>query len=60
MNPRVLEVLAALGCLILFIALLVLLPAQMVGLEGLAYIIALIVFISALSTAGYMIDRATA
>ena len=60
MNPRVLEVLAALGCLILFIALLVMLPAQMVGLEGLAYIIALIVFISALSTAGYMIDRVTA
>ena len=60
MNPRVLEVLAALGCLILFIALLVMLPTHMVGLEGLAYIIALIVFISALSTAGYMIDRVTA
>ncbi|NLM30549.1 MAG: hypothetical protein GX216_09050 [Methanomicrobiales archaeon] len=60
MNPRVLEVLAALGCLILFIILLVLLPTQMGELKGLAYVIALVVFISALSTAGYMIDKVAA
>ena len=60
MNTRVLEVLAALGCLILFIALLVMLPAQMVGFEGLAYVIALVAFIAALSTAGYVIDKVAA
>ncbi|MBT0733546.1 hypothetical protein KH990_09230 [Methanoculleus bourgensis] len=60
MNLRVLEVLAAFGCLVLFIALLVMLPSQMVGLEGLAYVVALVAFIAALSTAGYMIDRMAA
>lgn len=60
MNLRVLEVLAAFGCLVLFIALLVMLPGLMVGLEGLAYVVALVAFIAALSTAGYMIDRMAA
>lgn len=57
MNLRVLEVLAAFGCLALFIVLLVMLPAQMVGMEGLSYVIALVVFIAALSIAGYTIDK---
>ncbi len=60
MNPRVLEVLAAVGCLVLFIVLLVALPGLMAGVEGFAYITALIIFIAALSTAGYMIDKRTA
>ncbi|HQD26479.1 MULTISPECIES: hypothetical protein [Methanoculleus] len=60
MNLRVLEVLAAFGCLALFILLLVVLPGLMVGMEGLSYIIALIVFIAVLSTAGYMIDKVAA
>ena len=60
MNLRALEVLAAFGCLALFILLLVVLPGLMVGMEGLSYIIALIVFIAVLSTAGYMIDKVAA
>ncbi len=60
MNLRVLEVLAAIGCLALFIMLLVMLPSMLVGMEGLAYIAALVVFIAVLSTAGYMIDKKAA
>ncbi len=60
MNLRVLEVLAAIGCLALFIMLLVMLPPMLVGMEGLAYIAALVVFIAVLSTAGYMIDKKAA
>lgn len=60
MNQRVLEVLAALGCLVLFIVLLVMLPSLMAGVEGLAYVMALVVFIAALGTAGYMIDKVAA
>ncbi|MDK2916688.1 MAG: hypothetical protein PWR25_1245 [Euryarchaeota archaeon] len=60
MNPRVLEVLAAFGCLALFVALLVTLPNMMVEMEGVAYIVALVAFIAALSTAGYLIDKRAA
>ena len=60
MNLRVLEVLAAFGCLALFVVLLVTLPDVMAGMEGLAYIVALIVFIAVLSTAGYLIDKKAA
>lgn len=60
MNLRVLEVLAAVGCLALFVVLLVALPDVMAGMVGLAYIVALIVFIAALSTAGYLIDKIAA
>lgn len=60
MNLRVLEVLVAVGCLALFIALLVTLPALMAGMEGLAYVVALVVFIAVLSTAGYTIDKMVA
>jgi hypothetical protein len=60
MNLRVLEVLVAVGCLALFIVLLVMLPAVMVGMEGLAYVVALVVFIALLSSAGYMIDKMAA
>ena len=60
MNIRVLEVLAAVGCLVLFIVLLVLLPGLVMEMEGLAYIAALVAFIAALSAAGYMIDKKAA
>ena len=61
MNLRVLEVLAAFGCLALFIVLLVTLPKLMgEAMQGLTYIIALIVFIAALSIAGYLIDKKVA
>lgn len=62
MNLRVLEVLAAIGCLALFIVLLVTLPNLMGEgmMAGLAYIVALVVFIAMLSTAGYMIDKKAA
>ncbi|NLZ30672.1 MAG: hypothetical protein GX885_08030 [Methanomicrobiales archaeon] len=60
MNVRVLEVLVAIGCLALFIVLLVMLPGLMGGVDGLAYVAALVVFITALSVAGYMIDKVAA
>ncbi len=66
MNLRVLEVLVAFGCLALFVMLLVMLPKLVEGIEELSwmqgplYIIALVVFIAALSTAGYMIDKKVA
>jgi hypothetical protein len=60
MNLRVLEVLVAFGCLALFIVLLVTLPPMMAGMEGLAYVAALVIFIAVLSTAGYTIDKMTA
>ncbi|WP_301677259.1 hypothetical protein [Methanoculleus methanifontis] len=61
MNLRVLEVLAAFGCLALFIALLVTLPKLMGEvMEGLAYVVALVAFIAALSIAGYLIDKKVA
>jgi len=36
------------------------LPTLMAGMEGLAYIVALVVFIAVLSTAGYTIDKMAA
>ncbi|GEM_PF-448670 len=60
MNLRVLEVLAGLGSLALFIALLVMLPGLMAGIEGAAYVLALVIFIAALSMAGYTIDKMVA
>jgi len=60
MDIRVLEVLAAVASLALFVALLVGLPALMAGAQGLAYIIALVIFIAALSAAGYWIDKMAA
>ncbi len=60
MNVRVLEVLAAIGCLVLFIVLLVMLPGLVEGMDGLAYVAALVVFIAALSVAGYMVDKIAA
>lgn len=60
MNLRVLEVLAAVGCLALFIVLLVALPNLIAGIEGVAYIIALVIFIAVLSIAGYQIDKMAA
>jgi hypothetical protein len=57
MKLRFLEVLAAIGCLILFIVLLVTLPGRMVGMEGLAYVVALVIFIATLGGAGYAIGR---
>ncbi len=57
MNLRVLEVLAAVVCFVIFVLLLVVLPDLMVGMEGFAYVAALAVFISSLGIAGYLIDR---
>jgi len=38
----------------------VLLPGLVMEMEGLAYIVALVAFIAALSAAGYMIDKKAA
>ncbi|MCC7556881.1 MAG: hypothetical protein KO254_12370 [Methanoculleus marisnigri] len=61
MNLRVLEVLTAVGCLALFIVLLVTLPKLMgEAMQGLAYVVALVIFIAVLSIAGYLIDKKVA
>jgi hypothetical protein len=58
MDIRVLEVLTAIGSLALFIILLMV--STMLQLGGPAYVIALIIFIVALGTAGYWIDKLAA
>lgn len=58
MDTRVVEVLTGLACLLLFLALVVGLPAVVSGdLLGIAYLLALVVFIVALSGAGYVINE---
>jgi len=42
---------------VIFVLLLVVLPDLMAGMEGFAYVAALVVFISSLGIAGYLIDR---
>ncbi len=60
MDIRVLEVVTAIASLALFIALLVLLPLIMAEFQGLAYLIALVVFILMLSAAGSALDKRAA
>jgi hypothetical protein len=58
MDIRVLEVLTAIGSLGLFIILLMV--STILQLGGPAYVIALIIFIVTLGTAGYWIDKLAA
>jgi len=62
MDPRLLDVLSAIGSFIVFLLLLIGLPAlmnylQMPGLVGMAYLIAIIAFILVISAAGYMVNE---
>ncbi|RXE55421.1 hypothetical protein ABH15_11800 [Methanoculleus taiwanensis] len=60
MNIRILEVVTAIASLALFIALLILLPPVMAEFQGLAYLLALVVFILTLSAAGSALDKRVA
>ena len=54
MDARLMDIISALVSFLLFIALLILLPGLMD--PGIAYIIAIVVFIAVMSTAGYLIN----
>jgi hypothetical protein len=62
MDPRLLDVLSAIGSFIVFLLLLIGLPSlmkylQMPGLIGMAYIMAIAAFILVISGAGYMVNE---
>lgn len=54
MDARLMDIISAVVSFLLFIALLILLPGLMD--PGIAYIIAIVVFIAVMSTAGYLIN----
>jgi ABC-type dipeptide/oligopeptide/nickel transport system permease subunit len=54
MDARLMDIISAVGSFLLFIALLIFLPGLMD--PGIAYIIAIVVFIAVMSTAGYLIN----
>ncbi|MDN7023526.1 hypothetical protein FGU65_01185 [Methanoculleus sp. FWC-SCC1] len=60
MQNRIIEVLVAVATLALYIALIVLLPMVMAEAQGLAYLVALVIFIVTLSAAGYQLDKRVA
>ncbi|HOP67421.1 MAG TPA: hypothetical protein PLM96_08665 [Methanoregulaceae archaeon] len=54
MDARLMDIISAVVSFLLFIALLIILPGLMD--PGIAYIIAIVVFIAVMSTAGYLIN----
>jgi ABC-type dipeptide/oligopeptide/nickel transport system permease subunit len=54
MDARLMDIISAVGSFLLFITLLIFLPGLMD--PGIAYIIAIVVFIAVMSTAGYLIN----
>jgi len=58
MDPRLLDVLSAIGSFIAFLLLLIGLPYLMgPGLAGVAYLVAISAFILVISAAGYMVNE---
>ena len=57
MDARILDVLTGVTSLLIFIGLLVALPGLIPGNVGLAYIIALALFLVTMSGAGYIINE---
>lgn len=55
MDARLLDVIIGLACFALLVLLLALLPMAMDA--GIAYVVAILVFILALSGAGYLVNR---
>lgn len=56
MDARILDVLTGAGSLLIFIVLLIALP-QYMGNTGIAYIVALVLFLVTMSGAGYIINE---
>ncbi|TAJ44648.1 hypothetical protein [Methanofollis fontis] len=56
MDPRLLDVITGVGSLLVFIAMLIVLPSMIPGSLGIAYILALIIFMVLMSGAGYIIN----
>ena len=56
MDPRLMDILSAVGSFILFLLLVIFLP-DLIQSAGIAYLIAIIVFIISMSGAGYIIGE---
>lgn len=56
MDARILDVLTGAGSLLIFIVLLIALP-EFTGNSGIAYIVALVLFLVTMSGAGYIINE---
>jgi len=54
MDARLMDIISALVSFLIFITLLIFLPGLMD--PGIAYIIAIVIFIAVMSTAGYLIN----
>jgi archaellum biogenesis protein FlaJ (TadC family) len=57
MDARILDVLTGAASLLVFIVLLIALPGLMPGNTGIAYIVALVLFLVTMSGAGYVINE---
>jgi uncharacterized membrane protein YfcA len=57
MDPRLMDIISALGGFIIFVILLVYLPLAMT--PAIAYVIAIVIFMAVMSGAGYMINRSS-
>ena len=58
MDPRLLDVLCAIGSFVVFLLLLIGLPYVMgPALAGVAYLVAIVAFILVISGAGYMVNE---
>ncbi|WP_298668303.1 hypothetical protein [uncultured Methanofollis sp.] len=57
MDARILDVLTGAASLLVFIVLLIALPGLMPGNTGIAYIIAIALFLVTMSGAGYIINE---
>jgi hypothetical protein len=58
MDPRLMDIISALGGFIIFVILLVYLPLAIT--PAIAYVIAIIIFLVVMSGAGYYINRSSA
>ncbi len=56
MDPRLMDILSAAGSFILFLVLVIFLP-DLIQNMGIAYLIAIVAFIIAMSGAGYVINE---
>lgn len=58
MNPKLLDILTGAVSLVIFIVLLLVLPMALPGNTGMAYLLALLVFIATMAGAGWLIRGA--
>jgi hypothetical protein len=57
MDARLLDVIIGVACFIILVFLLAFLPVVLPGSTGVAYLTAILIFILALSGAGYIVNR---